>query len=105
MKNIKLYKQITLDIIKCIEDDNVRDLEMLFEKRQNILDEEKGNEKFIIDMIESGIVELDNNIKVLLNESITKTKLEIKKQKIFTTANNYYINSSKENLNIFNKKV
>lgn len=105
MKNIKLYKQITLDIIKCIEDDNVRDLEMLFEKRQNILDEEKGNEKFITDMIESGIVELDNNIKVLLNESITKTKLEIKKQKILTTANNYYINSSKENLNIFNKKV
>lgn len=105
MKNIKLYKQITLDIIKCIEDDDVRYLEMLFEKRQKILDEEKDNEKFITDMIESGIVELDKNIKVLLSESITKTKLEIKKQKILATANNYYINSSKENLNIFNKKV
>ena len=105
MKNINLYKEITLDIIKCLKEDNIEDLENLFEKRQNILDEEFSNKDFKKSMIELGIIELDEVIKDLLNKNIIKTKLEIKKQKLSSVANNSYINFNKENLNIFNKKV
>ena len=67
MENIDLYKEITKTIIKCIEDDNISDLEIYFEKRQEILDKEQNNEKFRVSMVKLGIIELDKTIKELLN--------------------------------------
>ena len=43
MDNIKLYKKITLEIIQCLKDDKIEELEILFEKREKILQEEKNN--------------------------------------------------------------
>ena len=37
MDNIKLYKKITLEIIQCLKDDKIEELEILFEKREKIL--------------------------------------------------------------------
>ena len=34
MDNIKLYKKITLEIIQCLKDDKIEELEILFEKRE-----------------------------------------------------------------------
>ena len=51
MDNIKLYKKITLEIIQCLKDDKIEELEILFEKREKILQEEKNNKNFKYSMI------------------------------------------------------
>ena len=105
MDNIKLYKQITLEIIQCLKDDKIEELEILFEKREKILQEEKNNKNFKDLMINIGIIDLDKTIKNLLNKNMIKIKLEIQKQKLSTITNNTYINNNQQKINIFNAKV
>ena len=105
MDNIKLYKKITLEIIQCLKDDKIEELEILFEKREKILQEEKNNKNFKDLMINIGIIDLDKTIKNLLNQNMIKIKLEIQKQKLSTITNNTYINKNQQKINIFNAKV
>ena len=105
MDNIKLYKKITLEIIQCLKDDKIEELEILFEKREKILQEEKNNKNFKDLMINIGIIDLDKTIKNLLNQNMIKIKLEIQKQKLSTITNNTYINNNQQKINIFNAKV
>ena len=105
MDNIKLYKKITLEIIQCLKDDKIEELEILFEKREKILQEEKNNKNFKDLMINIGIIDLDKTIKNLLNQNMIKIKLEIQKQKLSTITNNTYINNNQQKINIFNEKV
>ena len=105
MDNIKLYKKITLEIIQCLKDDKIEELEILFEKREKILQEEKNNKNFKDLMINIGIIDLDKTIKNLLNKNMIKIKLEIQKQKLSTITNNTYINNNQKKINIFNAKV
>lgn len=105
MDNIKLYKKITLEIIQCLKEDKIEELEILFEKRERILQEEKNNKNFKDLMINIGIIDLDKTIKNLLNQNMIKIKLEIQKQKLSTITNNTYINNNQQKINIFNAKV
>ena len=105
MDNIKLYKKITLEIIQCLKDDKIEELEILFEKREKILQEEKNNKNFKDLMINIGIIDLEKTIKNLLNQNMIKIKLEIQKQKLSTITNNTYINNNQQKINIFNAKV
>ena len=105
MDNIKLYKKITLEIIQCLKDDKIEELEILFEKREKIFQEEKNNKNFKDLMINIGIIDLDKTIKNLLNQNMIKIKLEIQKQKLSTITNNTYINNNQQKINIFNAKV
>ena len=105
MDNIKLYKKITLEIIQCLKDDKIEELEILFEKREKILQKEKNNKNFKDLMINIGIIDLDKTIKNLLNQNMIKIKLEIQKQKLSTITNNTYINNNQQKINIFNAKV
>ena len=105
MDNIKLYKKITLEIIQCLKDDKIEELEKLVEKREKILQEEKNNKNFKDLMINIGIIDLDKTIKNLLNQNMIKIKLEIQKQKLSTITNNTYINNNQQKINIFNAKV
>ena len=105
MDNIKLYKKITLEIIQCLKDDKIEELEILFEKREKILQEEKNNKNFKDLMINIGIIDLDKTIKNLLNQNMIKIKLEIQKQKLSTITNNTYIKNNQQKINIFNAKV
>lgn len=105
MDNVKLYKEITLEIIKCLKDDKLEQLEDLFESRQNILEVEKDNKKFKESMIELGIINLDKAIKDLLHQNMIKTKLEIQKHRLSTITNNSYMNNNQQKINIFNAKV
>ena len=102
MDNIKLYKKITLEIIQCLKDDKIEELEILFEKREKILQEEKNNKNFKDLMINIGIIDLDKTIKNLLNQNMIRIKLEIQKQKLSTRTNNTYINNNQQKINIFN---
>ena len=105
MDNIKLYKKITLEIIQCLKDDKIEELEILFEKREKILQEEKNNKNFKDLMINIGIIDLDKTIKNLLNKNMIIIILEIQKQKLSTITNNTYINNNQQKINIFNAKV
>nr|WP_317331012.1 flagellar protein FliT [uncultured Romboutsia sp.] len=105
MENVNLYKKISLEIIEAINNDNVDILNELFDKRQTILNQEKDKEKLKEELIKYGILDIDNNIKVLLSNSIDKIKDEIKEHRRSIHVNNSYIKNNKENLNIFNKKV
>ena len=98
MDNIKLYKKITLEIIQCLKDDKIEELEILFEKREKILQEEKNNKNFKDLMINIGIIDLDRTIKNLLNQNMIKIKLEIQKQKLSTITNNTYINNNQQKI-------
>ena len=104
-RKILLYKKITLEIIQCLKDDKIEELEILFEKREKILQEEKNNKNFKDLMINIGIIDLDKTIKNLLNQNMIKIKLEIQKQKLSTITNNTYINNNQQKINIFNAKV
>lgn len=105
MDNARLYKQISLEIINAIENNNIDILNELFEKRQNILNNSENINKLKDDLIKSEILEIDNKIKTLLIKEIEKTKSEIKEHRCSIMVNNSYIQNNKEILNLFNKKV
>jgi len=105
MDNVNLYKNITLEIIQCLKDDKLEQLEDLFESRQDILDEENDNKEFKESMINMGIIDLDKTIKDLLHQNMIKTKLEIQKHRLSTITNNSYMNINTQKINIFNAKV
>ncbi|CEP90977.1 MAG: flagellar protein FliT [Paeniclostridium sordellii] len=101
----KKYKEISLDIIKNLEKDDSYDVNILLDKRQEILDSINDTSLFKQMLVEDGILEIDEKIHSLLKEKMIKVKMEIKEHKKSTQANNSYVNFSKEKLNIFNKKV
>lgn len=105
IENAKLYKEISLDIVKAIDNEDIAYLDSLFEKRQLILNETGDSEQFKNTLIGDGILDIDKKIQSLLRDNIDKVKQEIKEYKLSKNANNSYINFSKEKLNIFNKKV
>ena len=105
MDNASLYKQISLEIIDALENDNIDILNELFEKRQSILDNSENINKLKDNIIKSEILDIDNKIKTLLSKEIEKTKSEIKEHRRSVMVNNSYIQNNKEILNLFNKKV
>lgn len=105
MDSIQLYKNISLEIVEAIKKDNIELLNILLDKRQEILDNEYANKQLIEKLIEEGIVDIDKEIQNLLYESIDKVKNEIKSHKKSMQVNNSYMNVNKEKINIFYKKV
>ena len=101
----KRYKQISLDIIEKLENNNAYDIEKLLDKRQQILDNVSDIKLFKKRLVEDGIIKIDEKIYTLIEEHIIKVKMEIMEHKKSKQANNSYINYNKKNLNIFNKKV
>lgn len=105
MNNYESYKYISLEIIKILESEDVDILEVLMNKRENILKQEKNNEEFKNILINEGILDIDLKIKELLNMNRDKVKQEIREHKLSKQANNSYVYTSKQKINIFNEKV
>ncbi|WP_270646642.1 flagellar protein FliT [Paeniclostridium hominis] len=101
----KKYKQISLDIIDKLENNNTYDIDELLNERQKILDNVSDRKLFKQMLVKDGMLEIDEKIHSLIKENIIKVKMEIVEHKKSKQANNSYINYNKENLNIFNKKV
>lgn len=99
------YKQISLDIIDKLENNNNYYIDELLNERQKILDNVSDRKLFKQMLVEDGILEIDEKIHSLIKENIIKVKMEIMEYKKSKQANNSYINYNKESLNIFNKKV
>lgn len=101
----KKYKEISLDIIDNLEKDDSYDVNILLDKRQEILDSINDRNLFKQMLVEDGILEIDEKIHSLLKEKMIKVKIEIKEHKKSIQANNSYVSFNKDKLNIFNKKV
>lgn len=106
----RLYKEISLQLITRLENEELDTIDKLLDKRQEILNQEilsdESNKKRFKDiLVKQGILEIDNNINNLLNENIIKVKNEIREHKMSKQANNSYITFNKNKLNIFNEKV
>jgi uncharacterized small protein (DUF1192 family) len=99
------YKQISLNLIDKLKNNDIDDIDDFLDKRQDILENINNKKLFKKILIEDGIIEIDEKIHNLLKENIDKVKIEIKEHRKSKQANNSYINLKKEKLNIFNKKV
>lgn len=105
MNNCELYKTISLEIIKLLESEKVERLEELMNRREDILQEEENNKRFKDILINEGVLDIDLKIKELLSMNIDKVKQEIREHKLSKQANNSYVYTSKQKINIFNEKV
>ena len=99
------YKYISLYIINKLKNKDIEEINELLDIRQNILDDVTNSKQFKELLLKENILDMDESIKLLLNEQIESTKEEIKEHNRSKKASMSYINTGKENLNIFNKKV
>ncbi|RDY24506.1 hypothetical protein CHF27_002380 [Romboutsia maritimum] len=104
-EKVCLYKEISLKIIKTLNDEQFEEIDYLLQQREDVLNEEIKKDELKKMLIENGLLEVDKQIKSLFDEKMTKIKDEIKEHKRLNQANSSYINFNKEKLNIFNKKV
>lgn len=105
MNNCELYKSISLELLKLLESKDLDTLELMLSKRENILTEEENNVEFKDTLINDGILDIDLKIKELLSKNVDKVKQEIREHKLSKQANNSYIYTSNQKVNIFNEKV
>ena len=102
---VDMYMKISLEIIEAFKVEDYDRVDVLLNKRQDIINEEENKEKLKILLVEDGVLEIDKQISILFDESIMKIKKEIRKYKVTKIANNSYTNSNRKNLQIFHKKV
>lgn len=106
---INLYKNISLNIIKILNEDDIDDdkLEYNIEKRQEVINSLKGQEleDFKNHYKNSELMQLDNKIKILLEKKIIEFRKELNSYKTKRSINTIYVNMNKNNLNIFSRKV
>lgn len=106
---INLYKNISLNIIKILNEDDIDDdkLEYNIEKRQEVINSlnDRELEDFKKHYKDSQLLQLDNKIKSLLEKKIIEVRKELNSYKTKRSINTIYVNMNKNNLNIFSRKV
>lgn len=107
-KELDLYKNISKQMIKDLEEENYDSFNNLLDKRQGIIDDLVCRES--IDQFKKLYKKYDLNtmdlfIKEKLDEKLEYTKKEIKEYKSKMRGNNAYSNIKKEKFNIFSQKV
>ena len=102
---IDLYKDISLQLLELLKNDQLDNIDERLEQREIILKNINNHDEFIKLATENGIVELEKQISNLFNTKVNEAKQELIDYRKSKEANNTYVNLSKEKLNIFNKKV
>ena len=106
---IKLYKKVSEEILLILDSNDIDGIKLVekFKERQELLDSlrDKELDKFRVSYHEDEIYQIDNDIKLKLRKQMILVKQEISEFKVNKTANSDYANMSKDNLNIFYKKV
>lgn len=104
---IDLYKHVSNEILEDLKCDKLENLDEYFEKRENIINDLEENESIneFKRIYKKNIYDIDNEIKVLLQEKILRVKKEIAEYKKSQNGNFTYTNMNKTNFNIFSKKV
>lgn len=104
-EEIKLYKRISLEIVELLKQEKFDEVNLLLDKRQELIDRVYEVSIFKKSLINENIIEIDSTIKIILEKSIMKVKDEIKEHRKSQNVNDSYIYLNREKLNIFNKKV
>lgn len=108
-KFLKEFKNITLDLIKALEDDNLDAMEELLDKRQSIIihleNIEYTTEEFkeIVNQID--ILTLQKKLLDLMNEKKVKLRTEMDKLSETKAANKSYKSKFAVDSVYFNKKI
>jgi hypothetical protein len=96
-----------MQLLKILKEDKFDEIDEILDKRSLIIEvlNKKQNSEFKELYIESDVFEIDKELKNIFEKKVSDIKDEIKNQKKIKQANYSYINTNKENINIFNKKV
>lgn len=105
---IKEYKNISLQIILEIKENGDQEkVSILLDKRQVLLDEvTKSNQlqRFRIQYAQNGLDKIDEEMRLLLLDLLSRTKEEMRVHRKKQNASNAYMKSSKPTSNIFSTK-
>lgn len=105
LKYINIYIEETENILNFMKEDNIDEINNMFDKRQEILKHmENYDLKIYKKYIEDKLIPLENEIRILIQEKKQYYKCEIFKIGQQKNANKAY-NNKFSNSNIFNKKV
>ncbi|MCC0641111.1 MULTISPECIES: flagellar protein FliT [unclassified Clostridioides] len=106
-EKINLYKIISEQILSMITNNKYKDINSKLDERQDIINgiNEIDKDSFIEKYNELGMLEIDNEIKGILNEQLAIVKKELYEYRLTKQVNTMYSNSNREKINIFNKKV
>ncbi|CZR95486.1 MULTISPECIES: flagellar protein FliT [unclassified Clostridioides] len=106
-EKINLYKDISLKIINLIEKEEYKNISNRLNERQDIINSisEVDKNDFIQFYNSMELIEIDNKIRVTLQEQLLEVKKELHEYKFTKQANTMYSSLNREKVNIFNKKV
>lgn len=104
---LNLYKEISLQIIGLIEEEEYQYISNKLDDRQKIIDsiDEKDKENFISIYNNIKLIYIDNEIQKSLQKSLLEVKKELHEYKLTKQVNTMYSKLNREKINIFNKKV
>lgn len=106
-KCIEEYKEISKEILEMLSKENYENLESKLEERQVIINKVKLNnrDEFKNKYVKEDILNIDNEIKLKIEKMLESVKEEIKEHKRKQKASSMYIKNTKNNINLFYKKV
>ncbi|MBU3202952.1 hypothetical protein [Clostridium algidicarnis] len=103
------YKEVTLDLIKALEEDNIDKLDPLLEKRQDLINhiesQEYDNEIFKDLCTSLKIIPLQSKLSTMLNEKKSEVKEEIDNIADLKSASKSYNKRFSVDSIYFNKKI
>jgi uncharacterized Zn finger protein len=103
------FKQITLELIKALQKDEIYKLDDILDRRQIVIEDmeklQYTAEEFADICAELDILNLQHKLLELMQQSKENTKQELNKIQITKNANNNYNKSFYNNAGTFNKQI
>ena len=103
------FKQITLELIRALQKDEIYKLDDLLDRRQMVIEEmeklQYTAEEFLDICTELDILNVQHKLLELMQQSKENTKQELNKIQITKNANNNYNKSFYNNAGTFNKQI
>lgn len=107
--SLKRFRDISIDLKSCIENEDYNSMGILLNRRQEIIDGlsliDYKKEDFIKVCDKYGIIQLQNEVKNLMDEKKVKVRSEIEKMKSSQNANKNYVKKFAADSIFFNKKI
>lgn len=99
MSDFDRWQEVNLELLDAIDKDDFDKVNILFDKRQEILNNIDINE------IKNYEIDFNKELKVLLEKKIENIKQEIQSYRLTKNANYSYKRNLNKKINIFNEKV
>lgn len=99
MNDFDRWQNVNLELLDAINEDDFDRVDILFDKRQEILNNIDVNE------IKNYEIDFNKELKKLLEKKIENIKQEIQNYRLTKNANYSYKRNLNKKINIFNEKV